>query len=38
MILLAEDRTVYMTEGLSDAFSLGAGQEGRETQVIRYES
>ena len=38
MILLAEDRTIYMTEGLSDAFSLGTGQEGREVQVIRYES
>lgn len=38
MILLAEDRTIYVTEGLSDAFSLGAGQEGREIQVIRYES
>lgn len=34
MILLAEDRTVYITEGLSDAFSLGAGQEGREVQII----
>lgn len=38
MILLAEDRTIYVTEGLSDAFSLGAGQEGREVQAIRYES
>lgn len=36
MILLAEDRTVYITEGLSDVFSLGAGQEGREVQVINY--
>lgn len=34
MILLAEDRTIYMTEGLSETFSLGAGQEGREVQVI----
>ena len=38
MILLAEDRTIYVTEGLSDAFSLGTGQEGREVQVIRYEA
>lgn len=38
MILLAEDRTVYVTEGLSDAFSLGTGQEGREVQVIRREA
>lgn len=35
MVLLAEDRTVYVTEGLSDLFSLGAGQEGRELQIIR---
>ena len=38
MILLAEDRTIYVTEGLSDAFSLGTGQEGRAVQVIRYEA
>lgn len=38
MVLLTEDRTVYVTEGLSDAFSLGAGQEGRKVQVIRCES
>ena len=38
MILLAEDRTIYVTEGLSDTFSLGTGQEGREVQVIRYEA
>lgn len=38
MVLLAEDRTIYVTEGLSDAFSLGTGQEGREVQVIRYEA
>ena len=38
MILLAEDRTIYMTEGLSGVFSLGAGQEGRGVQVIRYEA
>lgn len=38
MILLTEDRTIYVTEGLSDAFSLGTGQEGREVQVIRYEA
>lgn len=38
MILLAEDRTIYITEGLSGVFSLGTGQEGREVQVIRYES
>lgn len=37
MILLAEERTIYMTEGLSDAFSPGTGQEGREIQVIRQE-
>lgn len=37
MILLTEDRTVHVTEGLSDAFSLGTGQEGREVQVIRHE-
>lgn len=37
MILLAEDRTVYVTEGLSDAFSMGAGQEDRELQVIHHE-
>lgn len=38
MVLLAEDRTIYVTEGLSDAFSLAAGQEGREVQVIRYKA
>lgn len=38
MVLLAEDRTVYVTEGLSDAFSLAAGQEGRKVQVIRDET
>ena len=38
MILLTENRTIYVTEGLSDAFSLGTGQEGREVQVIRYEA
>ena len=38
MILLAEDRTIYVTEGLSDVFSLSAGQEGREVQVIPHES
>lgn len=38
MILLAEDRTIYVTEGLSDAFSLGTRQEGREVQVIRHDS
>lgn len=37
MILLAEDRTVYITENLSDAFSLGTGQEGREVRIIRHE-
>ena len=37
MVLLAENRTIYVTEGLSDTFSLGTGQEGREVQVIRYE-
>lgn len=37
MILLAEDRTVYVTEGLSDAFSLGTGQEGREVRAVRRE-
>lgn len=38
MILLTEDRTIYMTEGLSDAFSLGTGQEGREVRIIYHES
>ena len=38
MILLAEDRTVYVTEGLSDSFSLGTGQEGREVRFIGHES
>lgn len=38
MILLAEDRTIYITEGLYGAFTLSAGQEGREVQVIRHES
>lgn len=38
MVLLAEDRTIYVTERLSDAFSLVAGQEGREVQVIRYKA
>lgn len=38
MILLAEDRTIYITEGLYGAFTLSAGQEGREVQVIRCES
>lgn len=37
MVLLAEDRTIHMTEGLTDAFSLGTGQEGRKVQMIRYE-
>ena len=35
MILLAEDRTVYITEGLSHVFSLAAGQEGREIRLLR---
>ena len=38
MVLLTEDRTIYVTEGLSDAFFLGTGQEGREMRVIRYEA
>lgn len=38
MILLAEDRTVYMTEGLSDTFFLSANQEGREVQILRYKA
>lgn len=38
MILLAEDRTIYITEGLADAFSLGAGQTGRKVQVISHEA
>nr|WP_325185119.1 FAD:protein FMN transferase [uncultured Oscillibacter sp.] len=35
MILLTEDRTIYVTEGLADAFSPGAG---REVQVVRQET
>lgn len=35
MILLAEDRTVYITEGLSHVFSLAAGQDGREIRLLR---
>lgn len=35
MILLAEDRTIYVTDGLADAFSLGAGQAGRTIQIIK---
>ena len=38
MVLLTEERTIYITEGLSDVFSLGTGQEDREVQVIRYEA
>lgn len=38
MILLTEDRTIYVTEGLSDVFSLGAGQEGREVRIIDQKS
>lgn len=38
MILLAEDRMIYVTEGLFDAFSLGTEQEGRDVQVIYYEA
>ena len=34
MILLAEDRTIYITEGLSGAFSPGAEQAGRSIQII----
>ena len=37
MILLAEDRTIYVTEGLSGAFSPGTGQEGREVRIVRPE-
>lgn len=29
MVLLTDERELYLTEGLEDAFSLGAGQEGR---------
>lgn len=38
MILLAENRTIYVTEGLSHVFSLAAGQEGRELRIIRSSS
>lgn len=38
MILLAEDRTIYVTEGLADVFSLGAGQTGREIRMISREA
>lgn len=37
MVLLAEDRTLYITEGLSDAFSLAAAQEGREVRIVERE-
>lgn len=35
MILLAEDRTIHISEGLSDTFSPGSGQE---VQVISHEA
>ena len=38
MVLLADDGTVYITEGLSGRFSLGSGQEGREVQVLAAEA
>lgn len=38
MILLTEDRTIYVTDGLSDVFSLGTGQEGREVRIIDQKS
>lgn len=37
MVLLAEDGTVIITEGLAEAFSLAAGQEGREVRIVESE-
>lgn len=37
MILLAEDGTVTITEGLAEDFSLAAGQEGREVRIVESE-
>ena len=37
MVLLTDDGTIYLTEGLSGRFTLGSGQEGREVQVLSAE-
>lgn len=37
MILLTEDREIYLTEGLSGAFSLSTGQSDREIHIIHNE-
>ena len=34
MVLLADDGTVYLTEGLTERFTLNAGQEEREVQIL----
>ncbi len=34
-LLVGGDHTIYLTEGLEDAFTLEPGYEGRELQVIR---
>lgn len=34
MALLTQERGLYLAQGLEDAFSLGAGQEGREIHII----
>ncbi len=37
IVLLTDDGTIYITEGLSGRFTLGSGQEGREVQVLSAE-
>lgn len=38
MILLTEDREVYLTEGLQEAFTLSAGRESQEVRIITHET
>lgn len=38
MILLTDDRDIYVTEGLQEAFTLSADHEGQEVQVITHET
>lgn len=38
MILLTDDREIYLTEGLQEAFTLSSGHESQEVQVITHET
>ena len=38
MVLLTDDGTVCITEGLSGCFTLSSGQEGREVHILAAET